>query len=167
MNAMKMKMKPLARFVTVTAMTGSVIGASMVAPQSMLRGEKNMPSQAQKAFTIVMVPKFTGTAYFAATEKGAREAVAELKSNGAAIDFVYTGPSVARFSPVVRPRTRKNSDAHANSMLFDWTESCVRRNRADAQNTARNRRRDDRADRQRATRRREYQRVASVARHIA
>jgi ABC-type sugar transport system substrate-binding protein len=33
------------------------------------------PSQAQKALKIVMVPKFTGTAYFAATEKGAKEAV--------------------------------------------------------------------------------------------
>src|SRR6201998_224997 len=52
-------------------------------------------SQAQKALKIVMVPKFTGTAYFAATEKGAKEAVAELKEKGVAIDFLYTGPSVA------------------------------------------------------------------------
>jgi NAD(P)-dependent dehydrogenase (short-subunit alcohol dehydrogenase family) len=36
------------------------------------------PSQAQKALKFVMVPKFTGTGYFAATEKGAKEAVAEL-----------------------------------------------------------------------------------------
>ena len=36
------------------------------------------PSQAQKALKIFMVPKFTGAAYFAATEKGAKEAVAEL-----------------------------------------------------------------------------------------
>jgi hypothetical protein len=46
------------------------------------------PSQAQKAPKIVMVPKFTGTAYFAATEKGAKEAVAELKGKGADIDFL-------------------------------------------------------------------------------
>src|SRR5690348_13152874 len=53
------------------------------------------PSQAQKALKIVMVPKFTGTAYFAATEKGAKEAVTELKGKGADIDFLYTGPSAA------------------------------------------------------------------------
>ncbi len=47
------------------------------------------PSQAQKALKIVMVPKFTGTAYFAATEKGAKEAVAELKGKGVDIDFLY------------------------------------------------------------------------------
>jgi ABC-type sugar transport system substrate-binding protein len=52
-------------------------------------------NQEQKALKIVMVPKFTGTAYFAATEKGAKEAVAELKEKGVAIDFLYTGPSVA------------------------------------------------------------------------
>ena len=45
-------------------------------------------SQAQKALKIVMVPKFTGTAYFAATEKGAKEAVAELKEKGVAIDHI-------------------------------------------------------------------------------
>ena len=50
---------------------------------------------AQKTLKIFMVPKFTGAAYFAATEKGAREAVAALKSKGIAIDFLYTGPSVA------------------------------------------------------------------------
>jgi hypothetical protein len=33
-------------------------------------------------------PKFTGTAYFAATEKAAKEAVAELKEKGVAIDFL-------------------------------------------------------------------------------
>jgi len=38
------------------------------------------PGQAQKALKIFMVPKFTGAAYFAATEKGAKEAVAELKA---------------------------------------------------------------------------------------
>jgi len=51
--------------------------------------------QAQKTMKIFMVPKFTGAAYFAATEKGAKEAVAELKAKGIAIDFLYTGPSDA------------------------------------------------------------------------
>jgi len=54
--------------------------------QTQLRGGQSM---------IFMVPKFTGAAYFAATEKGAKEAVAELKGKGVAIDFLYTGPSVA------------------------------------------------------------------------
>ena len=54
-----------------------------------------MHSQEQKRLKIFMVPKFTGAAYFAATEKGAKEAVAELKGKGVAIDFHYTGPSVA------------------------------------------------------------------------
>ena len=92
----------LQRFLTISAITGSAIGTSIVAPQSMLRGEQNMPSQAQKTVKIVMVPKFTGTAYFAATEKGAKEAVAELKGKGAAIDFVYTGPSVANTDEEIR-----------------------------------------------------------------
>src|SRR5713101_8065112 len=60
------------------------------------------PSQAQRALKIVMVPKFTGTAYFAATEKGAKEAVAELKGKGVAIDFLYTGPSVANTDEQIR-----------------------------------------------------------------
>src|SRR6201993_3321412 len=60
------------------------------------------PSQAQKALKIVMVPKFTGTAYFAATEKGAKEAVAELKGKGADIDFLYTGPSAANTDEQIR-----------------------------------------------------------------
>jgi ABC-type sugar transport system substrate-binding protein len=59
-------------------------------------------SQAQKALKIVMVPKFTGTAYFAATEKGTKEAVAELKGSGVAIDFLYTGPSVANTDEQIR-----------------------------------------------------------------
>src|SRR6267143_4349847 len=46
--------------------------------QTQLRGGQSM---------IFMVPKFTGAAYFAATEKGAKEAVAELKGRGVAIDF--------------------------------------------------------------------------------
>jgi ABC-type sugar transport system substrate-binding protein len=49
------------------------------------RGGQSMPSQAQKALKIFVVPKFTGAAYFAATEKGAQEAVAELKGKGVAI----------------------------------------------------------------------------------
>ena len=85
----------LQRFLTVSAITGSVIGAPVVAPQSMPKGERSMPSHAQKALKIFMVPKFTGTAYFAATEKGAKEAVAELNEKGVAVDFLYTGPSVA------------------------------------------------------------------------
>jgi len=51
---------------------------------------------------IFMVPKFTGAAYFAATEKGAKEAVAELKGKGVAIDFLYTGPSVANTDEQIR-----------------------------------------------------------------
>src|SRR5260370_4770666 len=49
-----------------------------------------------------MVPKFTGTAYFAATEKGAKEAVAELKGKGVDIDFLYRGPSVANTDEQIR-----------------------------------------------------------------
>jgi ABC-type sugar transport system substrate-binding protein len=60
------------------------------------------PGQAQKALKIFMVPKFTGAAYFAATEKGARQAVAELKGKGVAIDFLYTGPSVANTDEEIR-----------------------------------------------------------------
>lgn len=60
------------------------------------------PSQAQKTLKIFMVPKFTGAAYFAATEKGAKEAVAELKGKGVAIDFLYTGPSVANTDEEIR-----------------------------------------------------------------
>src|SRR5882762_233156 len=41
--------------------------------QTQLRGGQSM---------IFMVPKFTGAAYFAATERGAKEAVAELKGRG-------------------------------------------------------------------------------------
>ena len=61
-----------------------------------------MPSHAQKALKIFMVPKFTGTAYFAATEKGAKEAVAEFKAKGVSIDFLYTGPSVANTDEEIR-----------------------------------------------------------------
>src|ERR1700745_914825 len=51
---------------------------------------------------IFMIPKFTGAAYFAATEKGAKEAVAELKEKGVAVDFLYTGPSVANTDEEIR-----------------------------------------------------------------
>src|SRR2546430_9109451 len=60
------------------------------------------PGQAQKALKIFMIPKFTGAAYFAATEKGAKDAVAELKGRGVAIDFLYTGPSVANTDEEIR-----------------------------------------------------------------
>jgi len=59
-------------------------------------------SQAQKALKIFMVPKFTSAAYFAATEKGAKQAVAELKGEGMAIDFLYTGPSAANTDEEIR-----------------------------------------------------------------
>src|SRR5437899_6360093 len=58
--------------------------------QTQLRGGQSM---------IFMVPKFTGAAYFAAT---AKEAVAELKGKGVAIDFLYTGPSVANTDEEIR-----------------------------------------------------------------
>src|ERR1700751_3306164 len=61
--------------------------------QTRLRGGHRM---------IFMVPKFTGAAYFAATEKGAKEAVAELKGKGVAIDFLYAGPSVANTDEEIR-----------------------------------------------------------------
>src|SRR5437016_6006555 len=38
----------------------------------------------------------------AAAEKGAKEAVAELKGKGVAIDFHYTGPSVANTDEQIR-----------------------------------------------------------------
>src|ERR1700757_283005 len=68
----------------------------------MLRRGQNMHSQEQKTLKIFMFPKFTGAAYFAATEKGAKEAVAELKGKGVAIDFLYTGPSVANSDEQIR-----------------------------------------------------------------
>src|SRR2546428_2810257 len=61
--------------------------------QTQLRGGQSM---------IFMVRKFTGAACFAATEKGAKEAVAELKGNGVAIDFLYTGPRVANTEEEIR-----------------------------------------------------------------
>jgi len=59
-------------------------------------------SRTQRVLNIVMVPKFTGAAYFAATEKGAKEAVAELKGKGVAIDCLYTGPAAANSDEQVR-----------------------------------------------------------------
>lgn len=61
-----------------------------------------LPGSAQKPLKIFMVPKFTGAAYFAATEKGAKEAVAELKARGITVDFLYTGPSVANTDEEIR-----------------------------------------------------------------
>src|SRR5258708_40331013 len=75
---------------------GLVIGTSIFAPQSMLRGGQNMHSQEQKTLKIFMVPKFTGAAYFAATETGAKEAVGEMKRKCVASDIHYTGPSVGQ-----------------------------------------------------------------------
>src|SRR2546422_7085506 len=92
----------LQTWLVISAITSLGVATSIFAPHSMLRGGQSMPSQAQKAVKIFMIPKFTGAAYFAATEKGAREAVAELKGNGVAIDFVYTGPSVANTDEEIR-----------------------------------------------------------------
>jgi ABC-type sugar transport system substrate-binding protein len=80
---------------TAVALVTLSPGPASGAPLRHLKGRQSMPRQVQKALEIVMVPKFTGTAYFAATQKGAKEAVAELKEKGVAIDFLYTGPSVA------------------------------------------------------------------------
>ena len=57
-------------------------------------------SQAQKALKIFMVPKFTSAAYFAATETGAKQAVAELKGEGMAIDsqLLFYSFSLSRFN---------------------------------------------------------------------
>jgi rhamnose transport system substrate-binding protein len=78
-----------------------VIGILIVSPPT-LTGGQIMPGHSQKALKIVMVPKFTGNAYFAATEKGAQQAVAELKAKGVAIDFIYSGPSVANTDEQIR-----------------------------------------------------------------
>jgi rhamnose transport system substrate-binding protein len=85
---------------------GIIAGATLLPSRFQAKGKETFqndgPSQAQKALKIVMVPKFTGTAYFAATEKGAKEAVAELKGKGADIDFLYTGPSAANTDEQIR-----------------------------------------------------------------
>ena len=79
-----------------------LVGAPIMGMPGSSQAQNAGPSQAQKALKIVMVPKFTGTAYFAATEKGAKEAVAELKGKGVAIDFLYTGPSVPNTDEEIR-----------------------------------------------------------------
>jgi rhamnose transport system substrate-binding protein len=85
---------------------GIVAGATLLPSRFQAKGKETFqndgPRQAQKALKIVMVPKFTGTAYFAATEKGAKEAVAELKGKGADIDFLYTGPTAANTDEQIR-----------------------------------------------------------------
>src|ERR1700756_879242 len=85
---------------------GIAASATLLPPRLQAKGKETFqnagPSQAQKALKIVMVPKFTGTAYFAATEKGAKEAVAELKGKGSDIDFNYTGPSAANTDEQIR-----------------------------------------------------------------
>ncbi len=90
--------------------TAGIVAGARLLPSSFIdlqaKGKETFqnagPSQAQRALKIVMVPKFTGTAYFAATEKGAKEAVAELKGKGVAIDFLYTGPTVANSDEQIR-----------------------------------------------------------------
>jgi len=90
--------------------TAGIVAGARLLPSSFIdlqaKGKETFqnagPSQAQRALKIVMVPKFTGTAYFAATEKGAKEAVAELKGKGLAIDFLYTGPTVANSDEQIR-----------------------------------------------------------------
>src|SRR5260370_22161623 len=94
MNTAMMRYRRAAALVLVGAPIMAIAGSS----QTQTAG----PSQAQKALKIVMVPKFTGTAYFAATEKGAKEAVAELKGKGVDIDFLYRGPSVANTDEQIR-----------------------------------------------------------------
>src|SRR5712692_11484046 len=79
-----------------------LVGAPIMGIAGSSQAQNAGPSQAQKALKIVMVPKFTGTAYFAATEKGATEAVAELKEKGVAIDFLYTGPSAVNSDEQIR-----------------------------------------------------------------
>src|SRR5258708_39302010 len=81
---------------------GLVIGTSIFAPQSMLRGGQNMHSQEQKTLKIFMDPKFTGAAYFAATEKDPEKPEAEGKGNGVAIDFQHTAPGVANADEQIR-----------------------------------------------------------------
>src|SRR6266852_7732122 len=92
----------LQTWLVISAITSLAVGTSIFAPPSMLRGGQNMHCQEQKTLKIFMVPKFTGAAYFAATEKGAKEAVAELKGKGVAIDLLYTGPSVANTDEEIR-----------------------------------------------------------------
>jgi rhamnose transport system substrate-binding protein len=91
----------IARSLSRAILVVAALGAAAL-PARHLRGGQSMPSQAQKALKIFMVPKFTGAAYFAATEKGAKEAVAELKEKGVAIDFLYTGPSDANTDEEIR-----------------------------------------------------------------
>lgn len=79
-----------------------LVGAPIMGVAASSQSGNTGASQARKAIKIVMVPKFTSAAYFAATEKGAKEAVAELKEKGVTIDFVYTGPSVPNTSEEIR-----------------------------------------------------------------
>jgi ABC-type sugar transport system substrate-binding protein len=90
--------------------TAGIVAGATLLPSSFIdlqtKGKETFqnagPSQAQRALKIVMVPKFTGAAYFAATEKGAKEAVVELKEKDVAIDFLYTGPAAANSDEQVR-----------------------------------------------------------------
>ena len=102
MNKATMKYGRAAALVLVGAPIMAIAGSSQAQSAGSNQGQSGGPSQARKALKIVMVPKFTGTAYFAATEKGAKEAVAELKEKGVAIDLLYTGPSVANTDEQIR-----------------------------------------------------------------
>src|SRR3989442_1642742 len=92
----------IARSLSRAILVAAALGAAALPARHLRGGGQNVPRQAQKALKIFMVPKFTGAAYFAATEKGAKEAVAELKGKGVAIDFLYTGPSVANTDEEIR-----------------------------------------------------------------
>jgi ABC-type sugar transport system substrate-binding protein len=82
--------------------TGAVVLRTGAALTLALLLAAAVPARAQRPLKVFMVPKFTGAAYFAATEKGAKEAVAELKGRGVSVDFLYTGPSVANTDEEIR-----------------------------------------------------------------
>src|SRR3989442_15743719 len=82
---------------------GLLTGAGYLVAKGRLNARADEETQLRGGQSMIfMVPKFTGAAYFAATEKGAKEAVAELKGRGVAIDFLYTGPGVANTDEEIR-----------------------------------------------------------------
>ena len=91
-----------AALVLVGAPIMAIAGSSQAQNAGSSQPHNAGPSRARKALKIVIVPKFTGAVYFAATEKGAKEAVAELKEKGVDIDFLYTGPSAANTDEQIR-----------------------------------------------------------------
>src|SRR3989449_9676088 len=93
-------------------------------------------SQAQKALKIFMVPKFTSAAYFAATEKGAKQAVAELKGEGMAIDFLYTGPSAANTDEEIRmidDLDRKSTRLNSSHGYISYAVFCLKKKKKNKQ----------------------------------